>query len=594
MHGNKTVVQRGLLADPSDYLIATVISAAVFVTGGIWLPGQLSALAFRQSWPSATLADAIGAATRLPQHLADPRLAWPEHIQHDLPGPVAFYLTALFVFGGLATGIVLLIRRFGRARRLRGFASRAQLASTLSHQAALQRAERLRPQLRQRKPGVVDVAVDLSTAVGTGTKLAATIDNSVLLLAAPRQGKTSQVIIPWLHSWPGPALVTSVRPDVVENTLTLRRERGPVAIMDLTGSPVPHRLRWSPLHGCEQFDKARERADIMIQVGKHGKADSTNAGFFGLTATNLLAGWMHAAAITGRTMDDVLVWALDEQDDTPVKLLADGSGAHPLVGSMLETIYNSPTETRSNMWATTLTGVAPLLSRAARETFCPPVGASFDIEHFLGTHGTVFLTVSESQAADLAPLISAFVDEITTVAKRLGDRAETGRLDPPLGLILDEVANVVPLPNLPALMSYAGGSGIFVTAVLQNMAQARHRWGSDGAQMLWGAATVKIAVGGLTGEELRNFSELAGEYRETVTTPQRGPHGVSHNTHLADRKTMTPDAVRTLSERDREALVIAATTPAVKTRMVRHYEGPHAKAFAAAVEEARQLMREAR
>ena len=53
---------------------------------------------------------------------------------------------------------------------------------------------------------------------------------------------------------------------------------------------------------------------------------------------------------------------------------------------------------------------------------------------------------------------------------------------------------------------------------------------------------------------------------------------------------MTPEAIRTLDEERREALVIHATTPAVKTRMVRHYEGRHAKAYAQATRDARILM----
>jgi type IV secretory pathway TraG/TraD family ATPase VirD4 len=53
----------------------------------------------------------------------------------------------------------------------------------------------------------------------------------VAVLAAPRQGKTSQVIIPWLHTWPGPALVTTIRPDILLATATLRRSNGPVAVM---------------------------------------------------------------------------------------------------------------------------------------------------------------------------------------------------------------------------------------------------------------------------------------------------------------------------------------------------------------------------
>jgi type IV secretion system protein VirD4 len=71
-------------------------------------------------------------------------------------------------------------------------------------------------------------------------------------------------------------------------------------------------------------------------------------------------------------------------------------------------------------------------------------------------------------------------------------------------------------------MSFAGGSGISVTAVLQSMAQARNRRGHDATGMLWGAAIVKVVFGGLSGEDLREASELAGEYRETVISGQHG------------------------------------------------------------------------
>ena len=185
--------------------------------------------------------------------------------------------------------------------------------------------------------------------------------------------------------------------------------------------------------------------------------------------------------------------------------------------------------------------------------------------------------------------MSAFTDELIETAKAIADTMPGGRLDPPLGLFLDEVANIVPLPQLPALMSFAGGTGIFVTAVLQSMAQARNRWGHDAAAMLWGAATVKLILGGLAGDDLREVSELAGEYRERVTTWQRGHGGSSLSTTLQDRKTVTPEQVRTLSAERREALVIHATTPVVRARLTRHYEGRDREVFAASVTEARRI-----
>ena len=196
---------------------------------------------------------------------------------------------------------------------------------------------------------------------------------------------------------------------------------------------------------------------------------------------------------------------------------------------------------------------------------------------------------SERRASMLAPVVAAFADDLIETAALIAAASPGGRLDPPLGLFLDEVANIVPLPQLPALMSFAGGTGIFVAAVFQSMAQARNRWGADAAAMLWGASTVKAILGGLAGEDLREISELAGEYRETVVSWQRGHGGSSLTSSLQDRKTLTPQEIRTLSALEREGLIIHATTPAVKTRMTRHYEGPHRDVFAASERESRRI-----
>jgi hypothetical protein len=107
--------------------------------------------------------------------------------------------------------------------------------------------------------------------------------------------------------------------------------------------------------------------------------------------------------------------------------------------------------------------------------------------------------------------------------------------------------------------------------------------------MLWGAATAKIFLGGLAGKELAEISELAGEYRETLITWQRGHSGHTLSSTLQDRKAMTPGQIRTLSAARREALLIHATTPPVKARMTRHYEGPHKDEFAAATAAARRI-----
>jgi type IV secretory pathway TraG/TraD family ATPase VirD4 len=450
----------------------------------------------------------------------------------------------------------------------------------------------IRPSLASHKITLTDVGVPLGRALPGGMPLAVSAEDSVAVLAAPRQGKTSQVIIPWLHTWPGPALVTTIRPDVLLATATLRKPNGPVAVMAPTGMiSWPDVLTWSPTSGCTDFDQARSRADVMVTVGKSEQAsDSTDGGYFALNATNLLAGWLHAAALSSGTANDVLAWAFDERRDDPIRILASDPQAASGTAAMLDALYRLPPDTtRASLWTTAQTAMAPLLSPAARAVFTPAEGQATDLAAFLRAGGTCYLMADERRASSLAPVISAFADDWIETCKRLADPMTGGRLDPPCGLFLDEVANIVPLPQLPALMSFAGGTGIFAVAVLQSMAQARNRWGRDAAEMLWGAATVKVILGGLAGEELREISELAGEYRELLTTSQHGRTDHSVQTTLQDRKTMLPGEIRTLSAARREALVIHATTPAVKVRMTRHYEGPHREKFTAAVAEARTI-----
>ena len=55
-------------------------------------------------------------------------------------------------------------------------------------------------------------------------------------------------------------------------------------------------------------------------------------------------------------------------------------------------------------------------------------------------------------------------------------------------LALDEVANIAPLPDLPAMVSEGGGQGVITLACFQDLSQARQRWPgrADGFPSLFG------------------------------------------------------------------------------------------------------------
>jgi type IV secretory pathway TraG/TraD family ATPase VirD4 len=587
---------RHLIHDGKDMVITIGLALSALAGIGTWLWGELAGLLAHGALPRVAVSQSLSIALRLPGHLRDPRAAWPPEVAVSLPTSPLFYGTAglLLVFvAGLFVAASRVWVRF--KRRDDGFATRRDLAAHLAQPAVMARGPVVRPSLASSAFDLTDVGLPLGRAVPDNVRLAVSTEDSVVVIAAPRQGKSSQVVIPWAHRWPGPALVTSMRVDVLLATATLRAKCGPVAVMAPTGmARWPSMVQWSPASGCRDLDKARQRAEVMVTVGRSEKQDSSNAGYFGANATNLLTLWLHAAALASRSMREVLAWSLNDRDDTPVKLLRDHPDAAPGSAQLLDALYRTPPETRSGLWTTVQTALAPLLSPTAQATFCPETQADgFDLESFLRSHGTVYLLVAEKQAAALAPLIAAFVDELIETTKRLADTMPGGRLDPPLGLFLDEIANVVPLPSLPALMSFAGGSGIFIAAILQSRAQAEARWGQEQAAMLWGAATVKLILGGLTGAELRDLSDLVGEYDRHMTSYQCSDDGaITTGTSIQQHKTMTAEDIRTLSSAKREALVIHATTPAVKIRMTRHYEGPDAALYAQAESDARAILTE--
>lgn len=589
---DQTYTRGGFGDNISDVVLLGSLGIIAVIGAGTWLTGQLAGLLFDQRWPPVSFPAAVGTALELPRHLGDPREAWPASARPDLPGVAGFIVAGLLALGVLTAVGVFGVRAWFRRRPQRGFASQVQIRRALSEKAVIKRGPAVRPSLKGQRIRVEDVGVRVGRAIPSGTPVALSAEESVLLLAAARSGKTSQFIIPGLRSWPGAAFVTSLREDVLLATATLRQKTGPVKVMAPTGSIAwPDLLRWDLTSGCADFNKARTRADVMVVVGAKGAGDSTNEGFFRLSATNLLAGWLHAAALSGGSANDVIRWAFDERIDEPIKILGSNPDAVEGGAAMLDALYRQPADsTRPSLWATAQTALAPLLAPDARAVFTPPPGESVDLEGFLRDCGTCYLIVDERRASSLAPVITAFADELIQTHQAIARKMPGGRPDNLLAMFLDEVGNITPLPQLPALMSFSGGTGIFVTAVLQNRAQARDRWGPEGADMLWGAATTKLILGGLSGPELDDISKIAGEFRETVINWQRGGQGgPSMSSSLQDRRTMTPEEIRTLDTLERQALVIQSSTPAVKVRMTRYYEGPDREEYAAAEKEARRI-----
>jgi hypothetical protein len=74
------------------------------------------------------------------------------------------------------------------------------------------------------------------------------------------------------------------------------------------------------------------------------------------------------------------------------------------------------------------------------------------------------------------PLLTALASSVVERGRRMAERSSYGRLDPPLALVLDDVAAVAPLPQFPELLATGADRGLPTLALLRSHEQGRARW----------------------------------------------------------------------------------------------------------------------
>ena len=84
---------------------------------------------------------------------------------------------------------------------------------------------------------------------------------------------------------------------------------------------------------------------------------------------------------------------------------------------------------------------------------------------------------------------------------------------------------MAPLPRLASVVSEGGGQGVLTLACLQDLSQARGRWGASAEGFLSLFPTTVVLPGIADRATLEILGHLAGRTREPVTSYQRGPRG---------------------------------------------------------------------
>ncbi|WP_306326548.1 type VI secretion protein [Streptomyces venezuelae] len=357
-------------------------------------------------------------------------------------------------------------------------------AQAQAHAPAPQQAQ-TQPQTQTQAPEPEPLTTPLPPAPAPATTAAATTPaaahtgapTGVRTFYGPPEARRP-VAVQAVRDAEGPVLVVTSDPTVWSATKDSRAKLGPVLVHDPGHlCDTPARLHWSPSEGCEDPSVAQERAvALLAPVRPHSRLDAATAD----TAETLLRCWLHAAAVDGRPFRQVHRWAQGAGAHEPVRVLR----SHPKAASghagLLESALTAHPESRRLAQELTARALAALSSIHIREACTPNRTDSLALASFLPEGGTLYVVgepIEDPRTRPGAmPLLTALAASVVEHGRRMAARSSDGRLDPPLTLVLDDVAAVAPLPQLPELLAAGPDQGLPTLALMRSLEQARSRW----------------------------------------------------------------------------------------------------------------------
>lgn len=367
-------------------------------------------------------------------------------------------------------------------------------------------------------------------------------EHHVLILGPPRSGKTSRLIVPAVFRHRGPAVVTSTKPDVITSTLPYRRNLGACWYWDPSAATtIPmglQPLRWSPISGCDDWDQAVTRAHALAGAARPNQ--SAHDAHWIERAQALLAPLLHAAALNRLDLIALLSWLHTRQLERPLAILRQHGSRR--ASELLTGLARTEWRELSGVFSTADGLLAAYRTDAALTAAAQP---NFDPHAFAASTDTLYLVSPASTQQLHAALVVALLDQIRTATYQRRPR-------PPMLYALDEVANIAPLPDLPATLAEGGSQGLTVLASLQDLSQARTRWGhaADGFLTLF---THKLILGGIADPAtLKAVNTLAGDIDvpvPTTSTTRQGLIRQQHSTSWTTRRqpVLPPERIANLA-----------------------------------------------
>ncbi len=550
----------------SDVAVLALIGCAAAVCGFVWVWGGLAGALFGHGWPRTNGPQLVGVLTRLPARLSDPAGAWPAGTRSRLPGPDGFY-------GALA---LLLLAAVSGVLAARG-AARLDWLSRRDRGARWAAGADLR-RLRSRglrEPAAAGRAGRLTLGRHRGRRVCAEQRHALVAFGPPQSGKSAGLAVPALLEWPGPAVASSIKTDLLAVTLERRRSLGNVFVFDpfsLGGVPTS---TWSPLNGARTWDGALEVAWRLASAGTLDQKGVEGGDFWAIAAEQRLAPLLYTAARTGAGIEALVRWTYGqgtgELDRALAQMTGEAQNDAELAGAHAAYDAIRAFEAQADRTRSSIEATAQALLRAYRFARVAYSARSCQItaDRLLDEAATLYVVGDAKASKLLRPIFLALLAEIV---ERAYERATLagGQLERPLLVCLDEAGNVAPLPNLAEIASTAPSHNIQLVSIFHDLAQARSRYGPQAETVINSHRARMLLPGVADLDTLRYFAGLVGEEEARDTTHTTGAGGASRASGHRRRPLVAPEALRQLPER--HALLIYGRIAPVRLRLRMWFE----------------------
>jgi len=310
------------------------------------------------------------------------------------------------------------------------------------------------------------------------------------------------------------SVTTSTKDDVLR-VMASANIRGSVLLFDPSGTvatpPGVTRIGYSPMHQSRRWDGAVLATRSLLSVQSHTRGGASEDHWVE-RAGALIAPLLHAAALRHESLDKFLM-RVDRRDasELEAELRRTYGESHPSV-NVLRGVLATEERERSGIWSSASGLFSGMRTESARRAAHEP---NIEIDEFLASPHQLHIVSPSRHQNVTTPLIVGLIDYLVHATYDAHHRGAR------LLLALDEVANVAPLPGLAAIVSEGGGQGVVTLACLQDLSQARTRWGrtADGFLSLFPATVVLPGIADRTTlEMLSSLSGVARRSTESITT----------------------------------------------------------------------------